>query len=57
MADDRKEQLHSMLRNFIQDNNEAAQLDFHSYVSTKMNEITGVKQEQKEVEEVEEEVE
>ena len=42
---DRKEQLKSMLQNFIQDNNEGAQLDFHQYVSGKMNDITAPKQE------------
>lgn len=40
---DRKEQLKSMLQNFINDKPEAAQLDFHSYVSDKMTDVSGMK--------------
>ena len=40
---DRKEQLKSMLQHFIQEKPEAAQLDFHQYVSAKMQEVSGLK--------------
>jgi hypothetical protein len=40
---DKKEHLKSMLQNFIQDNQDAAQLDFHEYVSAKMGEVSGLK--------------
>jgi len=41
---DNKERLKSMLQNFIADNQEAAQLDFHSYMSDKMQEVSGFKE-------------
>jgi|688.fasta_scaffold1505899_1 hypothetical protein len=53
---DNKDKLKSMLQNFIGDNQEAAQLDFHSYMSDKMQEVSGFK-EQKTVVEVEDEEE
>ena len=40
---DKKEMLKSMLQNFIKDQPEAAQLDFHNYISTKMTEVSGIK--------------
>lgn len=49
---DRKEQLKSMLQHFINDQPEAAQLDFHQYVSDKMTNVSG-----KEKKEIEAEVE
>ena len=39
-----KERLKSMLQNFIADNHEAAQLDFHEYMSDKMQQVSGFKE-------------
>jgi hypothetical protein len=50
MADADREQLKSMLQNFIQERPEAAQLDFHQYVSAKMQEVSGLKTAHKEQE-------
>ena len=40
---DRKEQLKSMLQNFIKDNDAGAKLDFHMYIADKMHEVSNAK--------------
>jgi hypothetical protein len=50
---DNKDKLKSMLQNFIGDNQEAAQLDFHSYMSDKMQEVSGFKEQKTVVDEEE----
>lgn len=38
-----KEQLKSMLNNLINDNHEQASLDLHGYLTTKMQEVSGLR--------------
>lgn len=52
-----KERLKSMLQNFIADKTEAAQLDFHSYMSDKMQQVSGFKTDVVPAEVKEEEIE
>jgi hypothetical protein len=48
---DSKEQLKSMLQNFIKDNNTEAEMDFHNFLSDKMKAVSNFKETEKKTEE------